>query len=49
LQEKLSFYDISELISQAFGAYTVKPLNSIADVIEAEDWANEFIVCQKNA
>jgi len=43
LQEKCGFYDISELISQAFGAYTVKPLNSIADVIAAEDWANEFI------
>ena len=43
LQEKCGFYDISELISQAFGAYTVKPLNSIADVIEAENWANEFI------
>ena len=44
LQEKISFYDISELIAQAFGAYTVKPLNSIADIIEAENWAMEFLL-----
>ena len=43
LQRKLEFYHISRLIAQAFGAYTVKPLTSIADVTAAEDWANEFI------
>jgi len=43
LKGKLGFYDISEIILQAFGAYTVKPINSVADIIEAEDWANEFI------
>jgi len=43
LQDKCGFYGISELIQQAFGAYTVKPLNSAADVTEAEEWAREFI------
>jgi len=43
LQDKLCFYDISDIISQAFGAYTVKPIHSINDVTEAEEWANEFI------
>ena len=43
LQEKIRFYDISELIAQAFGAYTLKPLTSIDDVIEAESWAMEFL------
>jgi len=43
LQDKISFYGISEIIAQAFAAYTVKPLVSIDDVIEAESWANEFI------
>ena len=43
LQDKISFYGISEIIAQAFAAYTVKPLVSINDVIEAESWANEFI------
>jgi len=43
LQDKCRFYDISKLIEQAFEAYTVKPLHSAADVIEAEEWANEFI------
>jgi len=43
LQSKLGFYDISDIISQAFGAYTVKPIHSIDDVNEAEQWAEEFI------
>jgi len=43
LQERLNFYDISELIGQAFGAYTVKSIGSIADILEAEDWADKFI------
>jgi len=42
LQDKIKFYDISELIAQAFSAYTVKPINSIDDVLEAEDWAKNF-------
>ena len=44
LQDKISFYQISELISQAFGAYTVKPVASIADIAQAENWAQEFIL-----
>ncbi|MCL2285889.1 MAG: 1-deoxy-D-xylulose-5-phosphate reductoisomerase [Firmicutes bacterium] len=43
LQGKLEFYHIPQLIAQAFGAYTVKPLNSIADVTAAEGWASEYI------
>ena len=44
LQEKIGFYDISELISHAFSAYTVKPLHSANDIIEAEQWAMEFVI-----
>jgi len=43
LRGKIKFYDISEIISQAFGAYSVKPLRSFEDVTVAEDWAAEFI------
>jgi 1-deoxy-D-xylulose-5-phosphate reductoisomerase len=42
LRGKIKFYEISDLIEQAFGTYTVKPVNSINDIIEAEMWANEF-------
>ena len=43
LQEKIGFYDISGLISAAFGAYTVKPLQTLDDVRQAEEWARTFI------
>ena len=43
LQEKIKFYDISDLIAQAFGAYTVKPVASVDDIFEAEEWAKEFL------
>ena len=43
LQDKIGFYEISDIIAQAFAAYTVKPLATIEDVIGAESWANEFI------
>jgi len=42
LQEKITFYDISDLIAQAFGAYTVKPIVSVDDIFEAEEWALNF-------
>ena len=43
LQDKLSFYGISDIINQAFNAYNVKPIHSINDIYDAECWANEFI------
>ena len=43
LKEKISFYKISELISDAFGAYTVKPLATVDDVFAAEAWAENYI------
>ena len=43
LKDKLRFYDISDVISQAFGAYTVKPVNSAKCIATAENWATEFI------
>ena len=43
LQDKIKFYDISKLIAQAFDAYTVKPITSIDDIWEAEDWARTFV------
>jgi len=42
LKGKLDFYDISRLISQAFDTYTVKPVTSVLDIVEAEAWADEF-------
>jgi 1-deoxy-D-xylulose-5-phosphate reductoisomerase len=44
LQEKISFYDISDIIEQAFGIYNVKNVTSLADIHEAEDWAKEFVI-----
>lgn len=44
LQDKIRFYDISDIISEAFGAYTVKPLECATDVFEAEAWAQEWIL-----
>jgi len=43
LQDRISFCNIPELIDQAFGAYSVKPLTSIDDVITAEEWALDFV------
>jgi len=43
LQDQISFCNIPELIDQAFGAYSVKPLTSIDDVIAAEEWALDFV------
>ena len=42
LRDKISFYGISDIIAQAFGAYTVKQVRCIADITEAEAWAREF-------
>lgn len=42
LQGTIGFYDISRLIEEAFATYTVKPVNSLTDVEEAEMWAREF-------
>jgi len=43
LQGKLRFYDISELIAEAFGSYTVRDVTGLADIREAEAWAEEFV------
>jgi len=43
LKNKISFYDISKLIAQAFDTYTVKPITSADDISEAETWAETFI------
>jgi len=43
LQGTLKFYDISRLITEAFGAYTLQPITDISDVWAAEDWASNFV------
>ena len=43
LQGKINFYDIPGLISSAFGAYTVKPLETPGDILAAEEWSRAFI------
>ncbi|MCL2199085.1 MAG: 1-deoxy-D-xylulose-5-phosphate reductoisomerase [Defluviitaleaceae bacterium] len=47
LQEKIGFYEISDIISEAFGIYNVKTVTSIADIREAEEWASEFLETRK--
>jgi len=42
LQDKIGFYDISALIAEAFGSYTVQDVAAIADIRNAEAWAIEF-------
>jgi len=42
LNNKIDFYGISALIAEAFGSYTVKDVNSLSDIREAEAWAEEF-------
>jgi len=44
LEDKIGFYDISALIAEAFGSYTIKQVKSLSDILEAEDWAAEFII-----
>ena len=43
LADKIGFYDISELIAEAFGTYTVRQVKGLSDIREAEDWADGFI------
>jgi len=43
LQNKLDFYGISALIAEAFDSYTVKEVTSLDDILDAENWANEFV------
>jgi len=43
LQGKIRFYDISEIIAEAFGIYKVKKVAALSDICEAEGWAAEFI------
>ena len=43
LQNKINFYDISEIIDQAFGIYNVRTVTCLNDIREAESWAAEFI------
>ena len=42
LQNQIGFYDISRLIEQAMGEYTIKQIQVLEDVEEAEAWALEF-------
>ena len=44
LQDEVGFYDISEIITEAMGTYTVKPVCGLSDVEEAIAWADEFLV-----
>ena len=39
----IGFYDISALIAEAFGSYTVKEVTGKSDIVEAEAWAMEFV------
>ena len=41
---ELTFYDISSLIENAFGAYSVKQITTINDILEAENWAKEYVI-----
>jgi len=43
LQDKIDFYGISALIAEAFGSYTVREVTGLADIREAEAWAEEFV------
>lgn len=43
LQGKVRFYDISDIISKAFGIYNVKKITTISNIREAEAWAAEFL------
>ena len=43
LRGKITFYDISAIISQALDSYTVQPLTKAGDVWAAEAWANNFV------
>ena len=42
LEGVIGFYDISGLIADAFGSYTVKPAKSLDDIQEAEEWAENY-------
>ncbi len=42
LQNKISFYSISDIISRAFDAYIVTRADSPEDITEAEAWAEGF-------
>jgi 1-deoxy-D-xylulose-5-phosphate reductoisomerase len=43
LQNKIKFYEISDIISSAFSIYNVKPISCADDIFEAEAWANEYL------
>ncbi len=42
LQNKISFYGISDIITEAFNAYTVTRADSLTDIAKAEAWAEGF-------
>jgi 1-deoxy-D-xylulose-5-phosphate reductoisomerase len=42
LQNKLSFYGISDIIADAFASYTVRQVETAADIEAAEAWAEDF-------
>jgi 1-deoxy-D-xylulose-5-phosphate reductoisomerase len=46
LAGRIGFNDIARLLDAACGAYTVKPLQTLTDVDDAELWAREFINTQ---
>jgi len=43
LRNKIKFYDIPAIITQALSEYTVTPLTCLDDVILAEKWAQDFV------
>jgi 1-deoxy-D-xylulose-5-phosphate reductoisomerase len=42
LENKITFYGIPALIEGAFGSYTVRQAQTIQDIWDAEDWAEEY-------
>lgn len=43
IEERIHFLDIPKLIEKAMNAYTVKYSYTLADVLEADRWAREFV------
>ena len=43
LQNRIGFYEISEIIDKAFSIYNVEKVTSLASITEAEAWAAKFV------
>jgi 1-deoxy-D-xylulose-5-phosphate reductoisomerase len=44
LQNKISFYGISDIIADAFASYTVRQVETVSDIEAAEAWAEDFFL-----